>query len=113
MADHSAGGIAEPHELEQLAVQLASLPAAKREWILVRTRDLVKLSRAVGLRLSGKREDTWGRLVVGGLIYDADGEALCRVRSVSIKGDRVDHRSGRRRVTTTIEITAHAFSEDQ
>lgn len=101
------------HKMEQLAVQLAALPDAQREWLLARTKDLVKLKREVGARLRGHEDNQWGRIVAGGMIYDADGNALCRVHSVHIKSDSVDHAYGGRRVTTTIEITAYAHSEDR
>lgn len=71
------------HEAEQLAMRLASMPDAQREWVLARAKDLVKIKRAVGQRLSGKRDSRWGRVVA----------------------------SGDRRVMTVIEITAHAYSE--
>lgn len=98
-------------KMEQLAVQLAAMPDAQREWIFVRTKDLVKMKREVGARLTGKDDNRWGRLVAGGLLYDADGDAICRVHRVNITSDAVDHEFGHRRVVTTIEITAHAYSE--
>lgn len=97
------------HRMEQLATKLASMPDTQREWVLVRAKDLVKLKRAAGQRLSGKSDSRWGRLVSGGMLYDVEGEPLARVRYVNIKSDARDYDG---LVVTTIEITAYPVEDD-
>lgn len=86
------------------------MPDAKREWIVARARQLAQEKRAVGHRLLGTTPNRWGDLVAGGLIYDADGHVLCRVKHLDVRKDLQESSPNRMRTVTRIYITA--FRED-
>lgn len=88
-------------DLEMLAVQLAAMPNDDREWVQARSRDLLRVRRAMGRRLTGKPNDLFGRIVTGGFLYDADGNAVVRVSHLDMRRDVDKER-------THIYITGHS-----
>jgi hypothetical protein len=99
-------------ELEQLALQLAALHASEREHVVFRARSLAQAKRDVGHRLSGTAPNRWGDLMAaGGLIYDADGQALCRVKHLDVRKDIEEVSPNMERTVTRIYITAYREDE--